>query len=206
VIGNYLWCNLPVWCSCRTYINCSIRQGCATCGLWAKCNTTKWIFMPVTSTRQPVWNEGVARGLICLIAFGRSAVKVVHPGIMGVHRNFSRGTTSTFRLSFFRLRTMQHKWTFTKRLPFLHTKKIPHENTRSVRIFETVSRWSCRLFEFAKRYFLASFTAFAELGYHPISLLLSTADNCVWIGLELSTTALVVLTLGCAGWTSLFKI
>jgi len=26
--------------------------------------------MPVTSTRQPVWNKGAARGLICLIAFG----------------------------------------------------------------------------------------------------------------------------------------
>jgi len=25
--------------------------------------------MPVTSTRQPVWNEGKARGLLCLIAF-----------------------------------------------------------------------------------------------------------------------------------------
>jgi len=21
VVGNYLWCNLPVWCSCRTCIN-----------------------------------------------------------------------------------------------------------------------------------------------------------------------------------------
>jgi len=79
VIGNYLWCNLPVWCSCRTCINYSIRQGCATCGPWAKCNTTKWIFMPVTSTRQPVWNEGAARGLICLILFGRSVIKVAHP-------------------------------------------------------------------------------------------------------------------------------
>jgi len=36
---NYLWCNLPVWCSCRTCINYSIRQGCATCGPRAKCNT-----------------------------------------------------------------------------------------------------------------------------------------------------------------------
>ena len=43
-----------------------------------KCNTTKWIFMPVTSTRQPVWSEGVAPGLICLIAFGPSVIKVAH--------------------------------------------------------------------------------------------------------------------------------
>jgi len=37
--------------------------------------------MPVTSSRQPVWNEGAARGLICLIAFGfgPSVIKVAHP-------------------------------------------------------------------------------------------------------------------------------
>ena len=27
--------------------------------------------------------------------------------------------------------------------PFYTTKKIPHESTRSVRIFEIVFRWSC---------------------------------------------------------------
>ena len=37
------------------------------------------IFMPVTSTRQPVWNEGAPCGLICLIAFGPSVIKVAHP-------------------------------------------------------------------------------------------------------------------------------
>jgi len=42
VIGNYLWCNLPVWWSCHTCINCSVRQGCATCGPRDKCNTTAW--------------------------------------------------------------------------------------------------------------------------------------------------------------------
>jgi len=30
-------------------------------------------------TRQPVWNEGAARGLICLIALGPSVIKVAHP-------------------------------------------------------------------------------------------------------------------------------
>jgi len=80
VIGNYLWCNLPVWCSCRTCINYSVRHGYATCGPRAKCNTTKWIFMPVTSTsRQSVWNEGTVRVLICLIAFDPSVIKVGHP-------------------------------------------------------------------------------------------------------------------------------
>jgi len=32
-----------------------------------------------TSTRQPVWNGGAARGLICLIVFGPSVIKVAHP-------------------------------------------------------------------------------------------------------------------------------
>jgi len=30
------------------------------------------------STRQPVWNEGAARGLICFIAFDPSVIKVAH--------------------------------------------------------------------------------------------------------------------------------
>ena len=88
-----------------------------------------------------------------------------------------RGATSTFRLSFFRLRTMQCKWTFTKRFTLSTPKKFPHP-----------------------------FTTFAKLGYHPISLLLWTSDNWIWIGLELSTNAFAVPTLVCAGWTLLLKI
>ena len=34
--------------------------------------------MPATSPRQPVWNEGAARGLMCLIAFGPSVIKAAH--------------------------------------------------------------------------------------------------------------------------------
>jgi len=37
VLGIYLWCNLPAWCSCRTCINYSMRQECATCSPRAKC-------------------------------------------------------------------------------------------------------------------------------------------------------------------------
>ena len=82
---------LPVWHSHCTRASftilllCSdtLAQGCATCGPRAKRSTTKWIFMPVTSTRQPVWNEGAARGLICLIAFGPSVIKVAHPCASG---------------------------------------------------------------------------------------------------------------------------
>ena len=42
--------------------------------------------MPVTSasTRQPVWNEGAARWLIYMIAFGTSVTKVAHPWYMTV--------------------------------------------------------------------------------------------------------------------------
>jgi len=79
VIGNHLWSNLLVWCSCHTCINYSVRQGCVTWGPRAKCNTAKWIFVPVTSTRQSVQNEGVAWSLICLIAFSPSVIKVAHP-------------------------------------------------------------------------------------------------------------------------------
>jgi len=34
--------------------------------------------MPATSPRQPVRNEGAARGLMCLIAFGPSVIKAAH--------------------------------------------------------------------------------------------------------------------------------
>jgi len=58
--------------------------------------------------------------------------------------------------------------------PFYTAKKIPHESTRSTRIFLILYSGGV-VFELAKRllgYFLSSFTAFAELGYHSISLLL----------------------------------
>jgi len=35
--------------------------------------------MLTTSTRQPMGNEGAARGLICLVALGPSVIKVAHP-------------------------------------------------------------------------------------------------------------------------------
>jgi len=74
-------------CYCDAYVKYSalcvgvntLHQGCATSGPRAKCNTTKCIFMLVTSTRQPMWNEGAVRGLICLIVFGPSVIKVAHP-------------------------------------------------------------------------------------------------------------------------------
>ena len=50
---------------------------------------------------------------------------------------------------------------------FYTTKKIPHESTRSIRIyFEIFFKWSCRLYEFAtKVYFRSSVTTFAELAH-----------------------------------------
>jgi len=51
-------------------------------------------------------------------------------------------------------------------------KTLYHESTRFVRII-LKSFSGGVVFEFAKRlYFLSSFTAFADLGYNPISLLL----------------------------------
>jgi len=40
---------------------------------------------------------------------------------------------------------------------FYTTKKIPHESTRSIRIyFEIFFKWSCRLYEFATKVYLHS--------------------------------------------------
>jgi len=96
---------------------------------------------------------------------------------MGVRRKFSRVATSTFRLSFFRLRTMQCKWTFTRRLTLSTPQKnFPMKVRAPFAFFEIIFMWSCiRIWKML--YFLSSFRAFAELGYYPISLLLWTADN-----------------------------
>jgi len=91
-------------------------------------------------------------------------------------------------------------------LSFLHRKEnSPWKQALRLHFFEIIFRWSCiRVCE--KVVLLSSFTAFAELGYRPISLLLWNAENWVWIGLELSTTVFAALTLVCAGWTTLLKI
>jgi len=61
---------------------------------------------------------------------------------------------------------------------FYTTKKILWKHT--LRSHFTKSHWGGVVFEFAKRlYFLSSFTAFAELGYHPIFLLLWTRQLSV---------------------------
>jgi len=48
---------------------------------------------------------------------------------------------------------------------FYTTKNIPHESTCSIRTyFEIFFKWSCRLYEFARKvYFQSSVTTFAEL-------------------------------------------
>jgi len=90
-------------------------------------------------------------------------------------------------------------------LPFLHHKEnSPWKHALRSHYFEIAFRWSCiRVCE--RLYLFSSFTAFAGLGYHPISLLLWTADNWVWNGLEVSTTAFAVLTLVCVNWTLILK-
>jgi len=117
---------------------------------------------------------------------------------MGVSRNFSRGGNVDISLILFQVADDAMQMDFHKKLyPFYITKKIPRETTRFVRIIlKSYSRGV--VFDFTKRYFLSSFTliSFAELGYHPISLLLWTADNWVWTGLELSQ-----LRLTCSHWS-----
>jgi len=107
---------------------------------------------------------------------------------MGVRRNFSRGGTVDISLILFQVANDAMQMDLHKTLyPFYTTKKIAHESTRSVRIF-----WNRIQVELnsslRELYFLSSFTNFAELGYHPISLLLWTTGNWFWIGLEISTS------------------
>jgi len=90
--------------------------------------------------------------------------------------------------------------------PFFTAKQIPHEARAPFASFQK-SYSSGVVYEFSKRvYLLPSFTAFAELGYNPVSLLLWTADFAVWIGFEIFTTTFVVLSLVCADWTSLLNL
>jgi len=93
--------------------------------------------------------------------------------IMGVRRNLSRGSNVDISLILFQVpndatQMDLHKTPYV----FYTTNKIPHESTRPFRIFFKLYSGGV-VFEFAKMlYFLSSFTYFAELGYHPISLLL----------------------------------
>ena len=84
-------------------------------------------------------------------------------------------------------------------------RPCPWKHALRSHYFEIVFRWSCiRVCE--KVVLFVVLCRFCWIGHHPGSSLLWTADNWVWIGLELSTTAFAVLTLVCAGWTSLLKI
>ena len=118
--------------------------------------------------------------------------------------NFPGKAKPTFRLSFFRLRTMQCKWTFTKRLT-TPQRKFPVKARAPLAFREMVLRWSCiRVCE--KVVLFVVLCSFYWIGISSNTLLLWTANNWLWIGLELSTTAFAVLTLVCACWNSLLKI
>jgi len=57
---------------------------------------------------------------------------------------FQVGATSTFRLSFFRWRTIECKWTFTKRFTLsAPQRKFPVKTCAPFAFFEIVFRWSC---------------------------------------------------------------
>jgi len=119
---------------------------------------------------------------------------------------FQGGATSIFAYPFSGCERCNANGPTQNALPFLHHKEnSPWKHALHSHWFEIVFRWSCiRVYE--EVIFLSSFTDFPELGYHPISLLLWTADNWVRTGPELSTSAFAVLTSFCAGWTSLLKI
>ena len=109
-----------------------------------------------------------------------------HLNGMGVRRNFSRGGQRRhFPYPFSGCERCNANGPSQNAFyPFYITKKNPHESTRSVRNF-LKSYWGGVVLAFAKKlHFLSSFTAFAELGYHPISSLLWTADN--WAELDLN--------------------
>jgi len=89
---------------------------------------------------------------------------------MGVRRNFSRvGATSTFCYLFQVADVTIQTDVCKTRYCFYTTKAMPHENTRSIRIyFEIFFKWSCiglRICHKGVAYFLSSFSDFAELSH-----------------------------------------
>jgi len=136
---------------------------------------------PVTQTLSCELNL-IERCQLCLFLKHSHTVALI---CMGVRRNVSRGGGGNVDISLiiFQVANDATQMDLHKTLSrFSTTKKIPKESTRSVRIFW--NRIQVELYSnFAKICVLASFTAFAELGYHPISLLYSTADNWVWMDL-----------------------
>jgi len=86
---------------------------------------------------------------------------------------------------------------------FYTTMKIPHESTRSIRIyFEIFFKWSCRLYEFAtKMYFQAYVTTFAELA-HKCRHRRKLHTNEFEMDLNYQQLRLR-LSFACVGWTEL---
>jgi len=82
--------------------------------------------------------------------------------LMGFRRDFSRGWQRRyFAYPFSDCKRCNGNGHLQNAFPFNTVKKVPHESTpmRCIRVCE-------------KFVLFSSFTAFAELGYHPISLLL----------------------------------
>jgi len=144
-------------------------------------------------------------------------VASVLPHVMGVSWNFSRGGKRRHcAYPFSGCERCNANGPSQNALLFLHHQKnSPRKHALHSHYFEIVFR-SCCIRVCEKVVLFVILYSFAELRYHPISLLLWTAGNCnirnlwgnnwVWTGLELSVTAFVVLTLVCTGWTSLLKI
>ena len=107
---------------------------------------------------------------------------------------FQGGQRLHFAYPFSGCERCNENWPSQNVLPFLHHKEnFPWKHALRSHFFEIVFMWS-RIRIWKMLYFLSSFTAFAELGYYPISIFLWTADSWVWIGRERHRTAFTVLT------------
>ena len=89
----------------------------------------------------------------------------IYIAYMGVRRNFSRGSTSTFCLSFSGCWRFNANGSSQTVYCFYTTKKMPQESTRSIRIhFEILFKWRCTLF-CRKGVLSVTVSDFAELAH-----------------------------------------
>jgi len=128
---------------------------------------------------------------------------------VGVRRNFSRGEQRRhFAYHFSGCERCNANGLSQNALSCLdHKETSPWRQALHSHLFEIVFRWSCiRVCEKVVLFCHPLQFGWIGVAYHPIPLLLWTTDNWAWIGLEIATTALAVLTLVCVDWSSLLKI
>ena len=117
---------------------------------------------------------------------------------MGVRRNFSRvGATSTFCYLFQVAGVTMQTDVYKTRYCFYSTETMPHENTRSIRIyFEIFFMWGCIGLRICHKGVLSVIL-------YRFCWIDAYSHNRVWNGLELSINTFAVLSLVFTGWTEL---